>query len=130
MKNITPFDFVKQINSGKRDLIRDNPELEKHYTPYIVNRALAYHNDTIFYANEMNKYWNLPNKLQFSFLLEAIPKGNRYKAWIKAEEESHDTKLLMKYYDCNKYVAKEYLALMTRVDIEKLRDSYEVGGVN
>ena len=52
-----PFDFINDINTGKKDLINgsDNPELaEKIYSPFLTNRSLSYFSDTVSLANEMN----------------------------------------------------------------------------
>ena len=51
---MNPFDFVKQIESGKVNLIDETPELEKKYKQFIINRALSFNHDTALFANEMN----------------------------------------------------------------------------
>jgi hypothetical protein len=64
---MTPFDYINAINANK-DIIgsSDNPEeVEKEYTPFMVNRGLSYFVDTILYANEMNSASDISNKLQF-----------------------------------------------------------------
>ena len=65
---MSPFDFVNQINHGKRNLIDENPELEKEYKQYIINRALSFNYDTVLYANEMNVKNHVDSKLQFDFI--------------------------------------------------------------
>ena len=45
-----PFDYVNSVSSSKKDMMRDteNDELaEKDYNPFIVNRALSYHQDCV-----------------------------------------------------------------------------------
>ena len=44
---MSPFDFTKQIEHGKQNLIDENPELEKEYKPFIVNRALSFSHDMV-----------------------------------------------------------------------------------
>ena len=54
---MNPFDFVNDINFGKKDIMTDsnNPELaESTYNPFLTNRALSYFPDTIQFANMMN----------------------------------------------------------------------------
>ena len=51
---MSPFDFVKQINHGKINLMDETPELEREYKQFIINRALSFNHDTALYANEMN----------------------------------------------------------------------------
>ena len=66
-----PFDFVNSINITKKNLMRGsyNDELsEKAYIPFLTNRSLSYFTDTLLYANEMNRYSTLDNKLQYEYL--------------------------------------------------------------
>ena len=48
-------DWLNSINFTKENLIEDDPEAIKSYPPYIVNRCLSGHLDTILFANEMNE---------------------------------------------------------------------------
>ena len=67
-----PFEFTKTINETKRNLIDEDPEVEKDYIPFLVNRSLGYFMDTIMYANEMNQKNSLDHKLQYDFLLNIL----------------------------------------------------------
>jgi hypothetical protein len=58
-------ELLPSILQTKKSILTS--ENEKEYEPYIVNRALSQHNDLILYANEMNQYSNLENKLQYDF---------------------------------------------------------------
>ena len=71
---MTPFDFINEINHGKKNLMADDidRQVEKKYKPFIVNRGLSYFMDTVFDANEMNIRPNIENKLQFEYLLNNI----------------------------------------------------------
>ena len=69
---MNPFDFVRQINHGKVNLIDETPELEKEYKQFIINRALSFNHDTVRCANEMNFHNHLDSKLQFDFFLNTI----------------------------------------------------------
>ena len=82
---MSPFDFTKQIEHGKQNLIDENPELEKEYKPFIVNRALSFSHDMVLYANLMNEYNHLDSKLQFDFFLNSIRPKKRYSKWLKRE---------------------------------------------
>ena len=65
-------DWLKSINETKTNLIDDDPQLEPKYLPYIVNRCLSGHIDSLMYANEMNINHSLDYKLQYDFLLKGI----------------------------------------------------------
>ena len=83
---MNPFEFLNAINYTKKDLMVD-PENEKHYNSFVVNRSLSYFPDTVAIANEMNKYHHLEKRLQFSFLINIIRKRKRFSKWIKPQIE-------------------------------------------
>ena len=83
---MSPFDFVRQINHGKVNLIDETPELEKEYKQFIINRALSFNHDTVRYANEMNFHNHLDSKLQFDFFLNTIRPKKRYGKWLKTRK--------------------------------------------
>ena len=60
-------DWLNSINQTKKNLIDEDPSLEKDYSPYIINRIYSGHLDSIMFANEMNRYHFLPKKLQYDF---------------------------------------------------------------
>ena len=78
-------DWLNNINHNKKNLIDEDPDLEKKYLPYIINRCMSGHLDAIMYANEMNIYHNLDNKLQHDFLLNILRSKKRFSPWVKKE---------------------------------------------
>ena len=57
-------DWLNSINQTKKNLIDEDPSLEKEYPPYIVNRCLSGHLDCILFVNEMNQSHFLDKKMQ------------------------------------------------------------------
>ena len=55
-------DWLNSINQTKKNLIDEDPSLEKQYSPYIINRCFSGHVDSIMFANELNKHPNLAKK--------------------------------------------------------------------
>ena len=82
---VKPFDYVNDINYGKKNIMVDDVA-EKDYNAFIVNRALSYFNDTVLYANEMNIHHSLDSKLQYSFLINIVRKQKRWSKWLKPNE--------------------------------------------
>lgn len=83
---MSPFDYVKEILQGKKQLIVDELT-EKEYVPFIVNRSLSYHQDCVFFANEVNRRHHLDKKLQNDFLLNTVRSQKRpFAKWIKSEK--------------------------------------------
>lgn len=125
---LSPFDFIKSINQTNEDLLED-PEREREYVPYIVNRGLSYSLDTVLLANEMNRLPSADKKMQFEFLRMAIRKKKRYDTWIKAEKESDALKIVMEYYNYSIEKAKQVLPLLTSEQIAELEKRMFKGGV-
>lgn len=126
---MTPFDFLNAINENKTDLFED-PQAEKDYNSFLVNRGLSYFPDTIMYANEMNRYFEIPKQWQFDFLLTAIPKKKRFSKWHKKEVPIDDVKLLMKHYKYTEQKVHEIMDLLTPEQINAIKVKYETGGRN
>ena len=122
------FDFLNSINVTKQDLIKDDPQSEKEYVPFMINRGLSYFHDTVIYANEMNKYASIPKKWQFDFYRNAIPKKKRFSKWHKKDQNSDDLNLVMNAYNYSSEKAAIALEILTEEQLKELRDSYSQGG--
>ena len=125
---MSPFDFVKQIYYGKRNLIDENPELEKEYKQYIINRALSFNYDTVLYANEMNVKNHVDSKLQFDFFLNTIRPKKRYGKWLKRENNGI-LELIKEYYKCSYAKARDYTTLLDDSQLDIIKQRLETGGL-
>ena len=112
-------DWLNSINFTKENLIEDDPEAIKSYPPYIVNRCLSGHLDTILFANEMNKYSNLVKDLQYSFLLYTLRKRKRFSPWLK-KEQIENLDLVKKHYGYSNEKARIAVNLLTKTQIEHI----------
>jgi hypothetical protein len=123
-----PFDYVKEILQTKNDIIVDE-QSEKDYNPYIVNRSLSYHQDCVYFANEMNMRHHLDKKLQYSFLLNTVRSKKRsFAKWIKPVE-SEDLECIKFVYGYSDSKAKEVLNLLSKEQIQKIKEQTEIGGL-
>ena len=123
---MSPFEFLNAINYTKKDLMID-PENEKHYNSFVINRSLSYFPDTVAIANEMNKYHHLDSRLQFSFLINIIRKRKRFSKWIKPEIED-DVEVVKKYYGYSNEKSRQILPLLTSQQIDIIRKKVSKGG--
>ena len=126
---MTPFDFLNDINYGKKNLMIDDTDhqVEKQYLPFIVNKGLSYTMDTVIYANEMNIRPSTYKKLQFDYLINTIRRNKRFPKWIKPEEDEN-IKVIMDYYGYNAQRAKEVLSLHSMEEISQIREKLDTGG--
>ena len=119
-------DWLNSINFTKENLIED-PDMISSYPPYIVNRCLSGHLDTVLFANEMNKYSNLDKDMQYSFFLYTLRKRKRFSPWLK-KEQVEDLDLVKKHYGYSNEKAKVAVSLLTKTQIEQIRNKHDMGG--
>lgn len=122
------FDYVNEILVGKKILIVDD-ETEKDYSSYIVNRALAQHQDCVSLANMMNQYPNLDNKLQFLFLINTVRSKKRpFNKWAKAEK-IEELENIKEFYGYSDVKAREALKLLDDEQILEIKKQTDKGGL-
>jgi hypothetical protein len=126
---MTPFDFLNDINYGKKNLMIGDTDhqVEKQYLPFIVNKGLSYTMDTVLYANEMNIRPNTDKKLQFDYLINTVRRNKRFPKWIKSQE-NENIKMIVKYYGYNVQRAKEVLHLHSVKDLDLIKEKLNTGG--
>lgn len=124
---MTPFDFANAINFTKENLFQD-PQADKDYTAFIVNKALSYFSDTILYANQMNIHNDLPKEWQFQFLLNTIPKRKRYSKWNKKESLSKHFGMVKEYYKLSDEKTKQTLDILTDEQLKMIEQKLNKGG--
>ena len=120
------FDYLNSINYSKKDIMVDDIA-EDEYNPFMVNRGLSYFQDTVLYANEMNKYHNLDHRLQFDFLINIVRKRKRFSKWLKPEIVD-DLEIVKEYYGYSNEKAKQALFLLSKEDLQQLRIRTNKGG--
>ena len=120
-------DWLNSINFNKNNLIEEDPEAISSYPPYIVNRCLSGHLDTVLFANEMNKYSNLDKDMQYSFFLYTLRKRKRFSPWLK-KEQVEDLDLVKKHYGYSNEKAKVAVSLLTKTQLEYIRNKHDMGG--
>jgi hypothetical protein len=121
-------DYLNSINLSKENLMDgDDPEWEKKYSPYIINKCLAPFNDTIMLVNEMNMRHHLDKKLQYDFLLNSIRSKKRYAPWVKASKLK-DLEYVKEYYGYTDEKAKTALSILNNSQIKAIKDSLNKGG--
>lgn len=125
------FEFINDINLGKKNLIRGSENellAAKLYSPFMTNRALSYFVDTVLYANDMNMAPGLDSQLQYEYLLHSIRRGKRFSKWYKPEK-SEELELVSEHFKISMVRAREVHSLLSADQIRQIRDSKNTGGV-
>jgi len=120
------FDYLNSINYSKENIMHDNLD-EKAYNSFMVNRGLSYFNDTVIYANEMNRYAQIDSKLQYDFLRTLIRKRKRFSKWTK-EDKNSDIDLIKEYYGYSKEKAFQVLPLLSKEQLAFISKKLSKGG--
>ena len=123
-----PFEFTKTINNTKHNLMDEDPEVEKDYIPFLVNRSLGYFMDTIMYANEMNQKNSLDHKLQYDFLLNIIRQRKSFSKWLKKSKDDN-IDLIKKFYGYSYTKAKDVVDILSEDQLKHIRSKLDTGGL-
>ena len=120
-------DWLNSINFNKEDLIKDDPSVIKDYAPYIVNRCVSGHLDTVLYANEMNKFPHLDKDMLYTFYLNTLRKRKRFSPWIRKDKIS-DLECVKSYYGYSNEKASQVMKILSNEQIEFIKKRLEIGG--
>lgn len=120
-------DWIPSLLQTKTYIL--TPENEKEYKPYIVNRSLSQYNDVILYVNEMNRFPNLENKLQYDFYINTLKSKKRpFQKWYK-KNESGDIENVKEYFGYSSEKAKEALRILTPDQLQQIKEVIDKSGV-
>jgi hypothetical protein len=112
---------------SKKNLIDEDPSLEKEYSPYIINRIFSGHLDAILFANEMNQYHFLPKRMQYDFFLNTLRTKKRFSPWLH-KDEIKDLELVKRYYGYSNEKAKQALRILSEEQLNFIKSKFETGG--
>ena len=120
-------DWLNSINQTKKNLIDEDPSLEKEYNPYIINRIYSGHLDSVMFANEMNKYSFLDKKIQYDFYLNSLRSKKRFSPWLR-KDKIKDLDYVKRYYGYSNEKAQQALKILTKQQLNFIRLKFETGG--
>ena len=120
-------DWLNSINFNKNNLIEEDPSQVKEYPPYIINRCLSGHLDTILFANEMNKYPNLDKDMQYNFYLNTLRKKKRFSPWLRKEKVT-DLQCVKQYYGYSNEKASQALKILSKQQLDYIKKRLDTGG--
>ncbi len=120
-------DWLNSINLTKKNLIDEDPSLEKDYNPYIINRIYSGHLDSVMFANEMNKYSFLSKKIQYDFYLNSLRSKKRFSPWLR-KDKIKDLDYVKRYYGYSNEKAQQALKILTKEQLNFIRSKFETGG--
>ena len=120
-------DWLNSINQTKKNLIDEDPSVEKSYPPYIINRCLSGHLDAVMFANEMNIYSFLPKKMQYDFFINTLRTKKRFSPWIR-KDLVDNLDCVKRYYGYSNEKAKQALKILSKEQLDFIKSKFEIGG--
>jgi len=122
-------DYLNAINWTKVNLL-DGTDLtwEKKFPPYVINRCLSQHVDSIMMANEMNQRHSLTKRLQFHFLLNSIRKRKRFGGKWTTTAKSKNLEYVKEYYGYSNAKAKVALDILDKKQLNLIKEKLDKGG--
>ena len=122
-------DYLNAINFSKVNLLDgDDLTWEKKFPPYVINRCLSQHIDTIIQANEMNQRHGLNKRLQFHFLLNSIRKRKRFGGKWTTTAKSKNLEYVKEYYGYSNSKAKVALDILDTKQLNLIKSKLDKGG--
>ena len=120
-------DWLNTINLSKINLIDEDPLIEREYAPYIINKCMSGHMDTVLFANEMNVNHFLDKKMQYDFFINSIKSRKRYSPWLK-KDKFNDLEVVKEYYGYSNEKARAALRILTEDQIQIIATKLNRGG--
>jgi len=105
----------------------ENPDARNEYAPYVINRCMSGHLDTILLANEMNINSQLDKKMQYDFFINIVRPRKRFSPWLK-KEKIESLEIIKQYYGYSEEKAKSALKILTQDEIDFIKQKMNRGG--
>ena len=120
-------DWLNSINFNKDDLTADDEHIIKSYPPFIINKCLSGHLDSVIFANEMNRYHFLDKDMQYKFYLNILRKRKRFSPWIRKDKDS-DLDIVKSYYGYSNEKARQVMKILSTEQINYMKQRLDTGG--
>ena len=116
-------DWLNSINFTKEDL----SENIKDYPPFVINKCMSGHIDTIMFANEMNMDHHLSKDMQYKFYINIVRKKKRFAPWLR-KNSMDDISVIQKYYGYSFEKAQQALKILSTEQIDYIKSKLDQGG--
>ena len=79
------------------------------------------------FANEMNKYPNLPKKMQYDFFINSVKPRKRFSPWARKDSIDY-LDIVKEYYGYNDDKALQALRILTKDQLDEIKKALSKGG--
>ena len=120
-------EIIPSILTTKKSVINDDIDA-KDYKPFMVNRALSFHQDCVLYANELNINHQVDPDMQYFFYLNTIRSMKRkFQPWQKTSADK-DLECVKEYFGYSNQKAKDALRILNDEQLAEIRRITDKGG--
>ena len=126
MSKPSPFKMIQNLNdkSGGHYLDGDEGELyEKAYSPFIINRGLGMHEETVIPANQMNMHPDIPARWQYDFFFYGLRAKKRWGRWAKRNTSKYQD-AVKKFFGYSNEKAKQAIKVLQEDQLKEILEWY------
>lgn len=123
------FDYLNCIMWTKQDLDFTDPEIEKGYDIFIINRFLSMIELYVLAINMINTTPMPSKKYHYDWLRSILPKAHHKISYMKKSKPEGEEVItaIAKFYEVGKKEADIYTRLLPKAEIEKIIDMFKDG---
>jgi hypothetical protein len=132
LKEMTPFDHVKNLHTKKRRWEDFNDEEKKSFNVFIINKTLSFNPNYLNIVNMVQNYTGLNQVLSqkevFNLYFSLLPTKFRFYKWIKGEKTKKDkekAEYLAMHFKVSMREAYDYLKILNRKTINQIIKNYK-----
>jgi hypothetical protein len=119
--------WLNSINYTKKNILDEDSSLVSDYKPFIINKCLSGSVDCLLFVNEMNMYNFLPKKMQYDFFINSLRQKKRFSLWI-SKNKIKDVEYVKKYYKYSDEKAYEALKILSKEQLQFIKQKFDTGG--
>ena len=127
IKKISLFDMLGDINYEKKHLLRNDSLFEKDIPIFMILNGLSQGVDTIMYANELNKNFDIPVYVQYDYLIHSIRSRKRYNKWAKKTNNKRIDNII-EYFNYSYDKALQVINILTEEQHNIIEENLKKGG--
>lgn len=120
-----PFDIASNINKKLGHLSVDKDS----FSSFVLNKIYSNTPDSIYWANEANRFTIDDNQMLYDFYYSGLKKSNRYGKWHKQATDKEEEAILeiMECYQYSREKALEVLPILI-ANIDEIKEANFKGG--
>ena len=122
-------DWLNSINLTKKNLIDEDPDCERDYAPFVINKCLSGQMDSLMYANEMNINHHLDKRMQYDFFINSLRKRKRFSPWLR-KDKMKNIEAVKSYYGFSTAKAEQALTILSNEQLDFIHDKLNTGGIH